>query len=199
MTNEVWNPLYAEYRKFFHRELWAVTDWTEEAAMREQSRKLYAYAVPSEQIGQEFQQRGITRIVEMGSGTGYWKKFLQQFGVRVMAFDESPYHNHYTAFRHALVHKRGAAWFAQNSARYGLNRAALLLVWPPYDDPMAYNCLRAYQGDTLIYVGEGSGGCTGDDAFHALLEAEWEQVWCNYECANWPGIHSHEMIYRRKS
>lgn len=75
---------------------------------------------------------------------------------------------------------------------------ALFLCWPPYDKDFAYNVLKAYQGNTLIYVGEGEGGCTGDDNFFKLLEKEWEEVAYDDGFTSWSGIHDQLIIYRRK-
>ena len=36
--------------------------------------------------------------------------------------------------------------------------------------------LRAYRGATVVYVGEGKTGCTGDAAFHAALAARFPAV-----------------------
>lgn len=49
------------------------------------------------------------------------------------------------------------------------SRRALLLVYPP-PGPMARNCLEAYQGNVLFYVGEGRGGANGDAEFFDTLE-----------------------------
>ena len=44
------------------------------------------------------------------------------------------------------------------------------------DGPMACDCLAAYAGNTLVYVGEGVGGCNADDDFfHELLQS-WTVV-----------------------
>jgi hypothetical protein len=48
----------------------------------------------------------------------------------------------------------------------------LLLVWPTRDETWAGDALADFHrggGDTVIYVGEGPGGRTGDARFHALL------------------------------
>lgn len=43
---------------------------------------------------------------------------------------------------------------------------ALVLCWPPHDDDSAsYAALRAFRGDTLVYVGEGPGGPAGTVRF----------------------------------
>jgi hypothetical protein len=81
----------------------------------------------------------------------------------------------------------------------------LLMIWPGYADPMAYNAVESYQvypllalwavtwtdsgkqGEYIIFVGEGECGCTADDAFFELMEVGCIQylaeVWANYECA----------------
>jgi hypothetical protein len=73
----------------------------------------------------------------------------------------------------------------------------LLLIWPPYAEPMAHDALRAFTGRTLVYIGEGDGGCTGDDAFHALIDAEWDEI-ADHAVPQWWGLHDHLWIYRRK-
>ena len=61
---------------------------------------------------------------------------------------------------------------------------------------MALDCLTYYEGDALVYVGEGSGGCTGGDKFHKQLDSEWKDVRTIY-LPNWPGIHDYLAIYER--
>ena len=52
----------------------------------------------------------------------------------------------------------------------------LLLVWPDYGQRWVSATLRAYRGATVLYVGEGKAGCTGDAAFHAALAARFPAV-----------------------
>jgi hypothetical protein len=79
---------------------------------------------------------------------------------------------------------------------------ALFLCWPPYDvDAGSYAALRAYQGDTLLYIGElpgrnGSPGATGTVRFHRELLLNWsvaEQV----ALPTWPGLRDRLVVYRR--
>jgi len=48
-----------------------------------------------------------------------------------------------------------------------------LLIYPPYNKPLAYEALTRFidnpNAKTLIYVGERE-GCTGDDSFNSLLD-----------------------------
>lgn len=72
----------------------------------------------------------------------------------------------------------------------------LLLCWPPYDSKMASQCLRAFQGDSVAYVGEHEGGCCADDAFFKALEKGWENV-REVDLPQWPGMHDYLSIWRR--
>lgn len=56
--------------------------------------------------------------------------------------------------------------------------------------------LMNYRGDTLVYIGEGGGGCTGDDLFHEILGEEWH-VEDFYEIPQWYGIHDDLYVYKR--
>ena len=73
----------------------------------------------------------------------------------------------------------------------------LLLIWPPYEDSMAIECLREFGGNFLVYIGEGNGGCTANDAFHDCLDEQWEEIDC-LSIKQWNGIHDHLMLYTRK-
>lgn len=72
----------------------------------------------------------------------------------------------------------------------------LLLCWSPYGEPFAFECLQAFQGTQLVYVGEGPGGCTGDDRFHEELSQAWT---CegNLVIPQWFGIHDSVFLYDR--
>ena len=77
--------------------------------------------------------------------------------------------------------------------------AALFLCWPPYNTSMAYDALRFYSGDMLIYCGEGRGGCTASDPFFQLVAEEWELVAENSSThIAWDGIRDRVAIFTRK-
>lgn len=75
----------------------------------------------------------------------------------------------------------------------------LLLSWPPYDTAMGSKVLSAYHGDDLFYIGEGRGGCTGDDEMHEILASQWELVDMCRQHENWSGIHDRLRYYRRRT
>ena len=133
-------------------------------------------------------------VVEIGAGSGYWAWQLEQCGVPVTAYDHAageatPWA---TSEPYATVLKGDATAAADHP------EAALLLSWPPLDDPAAYDALSAYKGDLLIYAGEGWGGCTADDAFFAAVEEEWEEVSISEQHVTWADIHCELTAYRRR-
>lgn len=137
-------------------------------------------------------------VVEIGAGTGYWAWQLTQLGVSVVAYDHEPPdqgNNYYHGRRDTFypVIKATAEVAGAHPDR------ALFLCWPPYDEPMAADALRAYQGNTVIYIGEGSSGCTGDEEFHNMLEKEWDTP-KGGACpmVQWWGLHDWITIYHRK-
>jgi hypothetical protein len=74
----------------------------------------------------------------------------------------------------------------------------LFLCWPPYSNEMATDALNTYAGDTLVFIGEGEGGCTGDDSFFKVLEERWAEVAMFAEHVQWDGLHDNVWVYSRK-
>lgn len=160
-------------------------------------------------------------MVEIGAGGGYWSMLLQQHGVDVAAYDPEPPGATDDPHWHS-----GRAWTAVQQGDHAKSAdhptRTLLLCWPSYNEPWAAQAIEAYQGDTVIYVGEGPGGCTGDDRMHALLgdrsgcwhhDEDYNTVPCPEDClANvpalfgrvaevaipqWAGIHDTLSVFRR--
>lgn len=157
------------------------------------------------------------RLLDPLAGTGYWGHLLGQLGVDVLSYDlhpprpgsgENRWHRDAAPF--GLVMTGDAV---DVTARHGHDRT-LLLAWPPYSDPVGADILAAYTGPTVIYIGEGSGGCTGDDALHHALgwdryddatyqclgpdpSAVWEAV-DDHAPVQWYGLHDWVHVYTRR-
>ena len=143
----------------------------------------YAWAVPTADaiatIG-----RNAPRIVEIGSGSGYWAWLLSQLGVDVLAFDVAP-----PAFLWHPVYAADAT-----VARHFPDRA-LLLCWPPWGSPMARDALCSYAGSTVIFIGEWMGG-TADPEFFAHLATKF-QVIDSARLPQWFARDDHLWVFRR--
>ena len=161
----------------------------------------YAWAVPSPEALQFLAGR-FPWIVEIGAGRGYWGRLLNNLGVDFRAYDAAVRWKDNTVHKNHWHHATGSHTFfpvsrADHNVTGAWKNRALMLCWPPYNDPMAYEALLAYRGSSLIYIGEGSGGCTADDQFHGMLEDVWDEVE-HLELPAWPGIRDSLMVYRRK-
>lgn len=150
----------------------------------------YAWAVPNEEALDMIGLFSPEGVVEIGAGTGYWAGLLRARGIEVAAYDRKPHKNSQADGNWSEVKNGGP-----KMARFH-PRKSLFLCWPPYNTPMAWLALQAYRGDTLIYVGEGGSGCTGDDAFHDELDENWRVV-AYANIPQWPGIRDSLYIYKR--
>ncbi len=156
----------------------------------------YAFAIPTPNILEKIVK--YSPIIELGAGRGYWAWVLQQMGAEVVAFDTSPPDN--KQLKNGYF-KGGKTWTKVEQGDHSVIKEypgrSLFICWPPYDNSMAHLCLKAYRGNTVIYIGEGGGGCTANDAFHKNLDDHWDLI--ENEClAQWVGIHDSLYIYQRK-
>jgi len=189
------NPYLDEFNSLGHKRVSGFSHFSlDHYRHRERMVKQYAWAIPNQIALDTIAKYG--SVVDIGAGLGYWAYCLQQMGVDVVAYDLIiKGENHYT---------EGKPWTevlegAPEVASYYPQRT-LFLCWPPYEDPMATDCLKFYEGNTVIYVGEGSSGCTGDYEFHHRLnhfyaEVEGEEY---VHIPQWDGIHDYLSVWKRK-
>lgn len=132
------------------------------------------------------------RLIDPMAGTGWWAYLLGQSGMDVVASDVAPCANQWcdTTLYVPVAEVDGAEAVANHADR------TLLLSWPPYDSPDGAAIVRAYPGDRVIYIGEGDGGCTGDDDLHELLRTEWREV-AGHVPVQWFGMHDRVTVYDR--
>lgn len=155
----------------------------------------YAWAIPTPGdiawLAEELDGRG---VVEVGAGAGYWAWQLTQAGVDVAAYDpHGTVGNQYvSAAKPYHPVQPGDATAAGKHPDW-----ALMMSWPSYDNPWAAEALSCYQGDTLVYAGEGPGGACADDVFFAILEEKWEYVGSSPRHVTFQGIHCDLQIFRR--
>ena len=174
--------------------------------MRDPMVQHYAWAIPCQQAIETIAHHSPNGVVEIGAGNGYWASLIVQM-VPIICYDKKPY-NHYS--RYAKKQELDSAakdvtpkWY--NILTGGPEDAAnhadwtLFLCWPTYNTSFAFECLDHYQqagGQKLIYVGEGSWGCTGGGDFHERLEDDWELIE-EITIPRWPGLNDQMWIYQR--
>src|SRR5260370_216610 len=140
------------------------------AERRRELASLFSWAIPNTRALEVLAAHA--PLVECGAGMGYWSALLRARGVDVLACDAAPpgrssKNEYHRAAREpwTRIHKQSSVTAA------GRHRErTLVLCCPPYDDDAAsYAVLKAYRGDTLVYIGEPDEGATGSVRFHREL------------------------------
>lgn len=150
--------------------------------LRRQFRRDFGYVVASAEVmtvlAELLQNSGF--VLDAGCGSGYLSKELARLGIPTFAVD-------YCDFREARPVGHGypinsvyqldalgdAASFV--SSQFG----AVLLTWPPYDNPFALKVAQAMlPGQLLVYEGEDVCGCTADTVFFECMSDStlWEPL-----------------------
>lgn len=135
-------------------------------------------------------------LVDPMAGTGYWAYVLAQLDVETVCYDlHAPDENHW--------HSGMEPWvdIEQLDATLSVVKhpdRTLMLAWPPYSDDIGARTVNAYRGDRIIYIGEGHGGCTGNDLLHDVLEEEWNEL-AEHRPIQWWGLHDRITVYERRT
>ena len=186
------NPYIEEICKYYNFDKDALPDtlyWQHYDGLRER----FAFAIPDETAVKLI--ASYSPICEIGAGNGYWAYLLDQMGCDITAYDTIPLPSDDNFFFPKWV----KPWFTVHKCDEDFvppSDRALFLCWPPYDDSMAIDTLKRYEGDTLIYIGEGKEGCTATDEFYVELD-----TWQNTQALDIPqffGLHDYISIYKRR-
>jgi len=142
------------------------------------------------------------RVIDPLAGTGYWAWLLSQHGIDVAASDINPPDStDNTWHRDRQVFAPVAQADAVDAVTVLGDDRTLLLSWPPYDASIGRDVLDAFQGSRVVYIGEGSGGCCGDEAMWSALEGDWSD-WsevADHKPVQWFGLHDWVTVYERKA
>ena len=98
------------------------------------------------------------KILDIGSGNGYWTYMLRRLGLSVTAVDDCS-STYRTSWISDTVAVDGATYLVRNS---GAKDAVLLLVYPITGNGLTEKVCRAYSGDKIVIAGTQNGnGYTG--------------------------------------
>ncbi len=82
--------------------------------------------------------------------------------------------------------------------RYNPEINILIICWPCYDDPFAYEAVKEFKGNKVIYIGEDKNGCCANDDFFDYLEKHFIGEY-DYEIVKtWKSIYDYLAIYTRR-
>lgn len=147
---------------------------------------------------------GNRKVLEVMAGRGWLAKALSDKGIDVRATDDLSWYkdkNGNDKWDTPLVPLENLD-AVKAVQKYGSTVDIIIMSWPPYESIDAYNVLmtmRKVNSDCLmLYIGEGSGGCTAEDKFHETLtpvsDPEFQKVEDNFE--RWWGIHDHPYLVK---
>lgn len=176
-----------------------------------EKRRTWSWAIPNDKALDAIIRYSPTGLIEIGAGAGYWASLLRQRGLDVLAFDKTPGDDSWSLsepFTEVLT--------GDHTVVIGSPNRTLLLCWPCYSEDWTHEVVELYSGDTIIYIGEGNGGCTGDDKMHSLLglsdcwhdegqetcdscstESLFEEIE-SVDIPQWAGLHDRLYVCRRK-
>jgi hypothetical protein len=157
----------------------------------------FSWAIPTHDVIKKIHDITVgKKILEVGAGNGLWAKLLKMSGSEIIAIDSFESHGFAEDNTYLPVHNLEAvAAIEQNR-----DCDVLMLIWPAYDTDMAERSIKAFKGSTVIYIGEGYGGCNANDEFFDELCKNWEE--CRFDdniyVPSWYGIHDSLEIHQRK-
>ena len=160
----------------------------------------YAWAIPNaEAIGfLTYHSVFHAPLYEIGAGNGYWAYCIDKAGGNIDAWDSGEWCQNPM---HLGIRVPRDTWYPVRQCHAsGFTAPAdktLMLCWPTYDEPWATDVLTTYSGKNLIYIGEGSGGCCGDDELHAQLRYNWTETRV-ITIPQYTGINDALFHYERK-
>lgn len=144
---------------------------------------------------------GDKKVLEVMSGCGSLAHILKTKGVDVIATDDFSWEGiaSWNVEKNYWTHIENLD--AITSIEKYNDRDIILMSWA-YMDKTAYNCLlkmrEVNKNAIMIFIGEGSGGCTANDNFYDEIDLCYENE-CrdiNSSYQNWLGIHDRVMITR---
>ena len=185
MKNPYLEYLEKKYGETLYKDLLGIDSMETSLALFQDRRACtskYSWAIPNQAAIETLVSLG--SIIEIGAGNGYWASLIKSQGGEIEAFDSHPWLYPY------IEVKEGSVEVLKTT-----KANTLFLCWPPYDEPLAYDALKAFKGEFLVYVGEGDGGCTGDDNFHKELK-NWQKI-KEVKIPSYPGIRDRLFVYQR--
>lgn len=139
-------------------------------------------------------------VLDTGAGSGYLSHNLNRLGINVLAVDNQSSHR-FTGAKDIL---KQVPFSHGNAVDYVTGYDVVILSWPPYDDKFAAEIVKKMnKRQTLLYLGEGRDGCTGDFEFFSLLDGfDIDQALSqrlNAQHCTWHAMHDHWTVARPKS
>lgn len=201
---DIWNPYFKEVCAIIKTSEASVDPhdfYNITFKSRDAMKMQYGFAIPNREAIEAI--KPYSPILEAGAGTGYWAEVLRRSGIDVLAVDNRSGTYSFSNNDSAPLDPYNGQPILDADAVKEIPKHPkrnLFLCWPDYGTSFAFDCLSIFQrclGRYVIYIGEGEGGCTGDDAFHEVLQSDFKEV-VSVDIPQWRGLHDYLAVYERK-
>lgn len=196
LVDKKWEKLVEIGTAKFARVRLDTESWISSFEKREEFRIGVSWHIPTESLVDSLKK--YSPIVSVGCGFGYTEKLASERGADIILTDISPDIENKWCRSKEIDFPTGVLKMDGKTAVKSFKDRNVFMAWPPYNNEMAYQVAKSMKvGRYLIYVGEGHGGCTGDDNFFNLLYSKFEEVDEEIIIPTWDGIYDHVTVYRR--
>jgi hypothetical protein len=133
------------------------------------------------------------KVLSVGCGCAFTESLLRKAGVDIEAVDDDPILQGDDECRTWMPVEFGDGAEAVEDRKPDV----LMLVWPHWKGALAGKSVEKFTGDTVIYIGEASGGCTGDGLFFDQVDKSGEFVLQKFpdEAQVFSFISSDDLVY----
>jgi SAM-dependent methyltransferase len=143
------------------------------------------------------------RVVDVGCGTAFLARQLSDRGIAVKPVDTFQTRYDLADEHYTFKNQRYMPVKEYDATKLHFNRFdAVIMSWPDYQSDFSEIVVKRMRpGQLLVYQGEGSYGCTGNDVFHQYLYEKFYEIdsdVLNEHHVQFDGIHDWWNLYRKK-
>ena len=154
--------------------------------------------VSADDIGWIAAETGGSPMFEVGAAPGYLAWECHRFGLEVRPSDPDPQGTNGWDWTSP---KKILRCSGQQAVRVHRGKN-MLWSWPDYREAYTAEVLRRFaaesDGEFIVYIGEGPGGCTGSDEFHEILERDFTLAG-ERDIRQFPFINDRIYVHQRNS
>lgn len=131
---------------------------------------------------------GSRKCLEVMAGAGWLAKALNDHGVIIKATDDHSWDIKHKNIKRVFPVENIEAIKAIEKFP---DSEVLIISWPPYNEPEAYETIKIWGNDRpIVYIGEWD-GCTADKQFHNHFREDKRYA---FSIPSFPNLHDHIYI-----
>lgn len=177
-----WGDVEPRYTEIYRTVMGSRLSNSDKLSIRARIAGYFSLAVPTSEALDAI--AGLSPLIEVGAGSGYWARLLHDLGADMVAIDRAPPDDVWTEVLRA-----------DESALAHIADRTLFLCWP--FRPGAGAILHAFTGHTAALITDGPAfGDRRRDSLYRLLDQSWRLIQI-IPIPTWPAVADILRIYRR--